>query len=94
MNDTPLVLTSCMTVVGLLLILQYVVRSWSRLKWKGRGSKVRCWRGATSQVRKTAYGGGTLLLRAVMVVIPLLLVMAGDVEMNPGPEGKEKLELM
>ena len=32
-------------------------------------------------------GGGTLLLRAIVVVIPLLLVIAGDVETNPGPGG-------
>ena len=32
-------------------------------------------------------GGGPLLLRAIVVVIPLLLVIAGDVETNPGPEG-------
>ena len=40
------------------------------------------------RVRGTVDGGRTLLLRAVVVVIPLLLVIAGDVEMNPGPEGK------
>ena len=33
-------------------------------------------------------GGGTLRLRAVVVLIPLLLVIAGDVETNPGPGGK------
>ena len=32
-------------------------------------------------------GGGPLLLRAVVVMIPLLLVIAGDVETNPGPGG-------
>ena len=39
-------------------------------------------------LRWTVDGGGTLLLRATVVVIPLLLVIAGDVETNPGPEGK------
>ena len=88
MNDTPLVLKGCMTVVALLLILQYVVHSWSKLKGRGGGGKVRClWRESTSQVAGAVDGGGTLLLRAA-VVIPLLLVIAGDVEMNPGPEGK------
>ena len=52
------------------------------------GGKVRCqWRGSTSQVKGILDGGGTLLLRAFVVVIPLLLVIAGDVERNPGPEG-------
>ena len=88
MNDTPLVLKCCMTVVALSLILQYVVHSWSKLKGKGGGGKVRClWRESTSQVR-TVDGGGMLLLRAIVVVIPLLLVIAGDVETNPGPEGR------
>ena len=89
MSDTPLVLKGCMTVVALSLILQYVVHSWSKLKGKGGGGKVRChWRETTSQVRGTRDGGGILLLRAVVVVISLLLVMAGDVERNPGPRGK------
>ena len=88
MNDTPLVLKGCMTVVALSLILQYVVHSWSKLRGRGGGGKVHChWRGSTFQVKGTMDGGGTLLLRAT-VMIPLLLVIAGDVEMNPGPEGK------
>ena len=55
---------------------------------RGGGGKVRChWQGSSSQVRGTVDGGGTLLLRAIVVVIPLLLVIAGDVERNPGPGG-------
>ena len=89
MNDTPLVLKGCMTVVALSLILQYVVHSWSKLKGRCGGGKVRShWWGSTSQMRRTMDGGGILLLKAVVVLIPLLLVMAGDVERNPGPEGK------
>ena len=90
MNDTPLVLKGCMTVVALSLILQYVVHSWSKLKGRGGGGKVRChWRGSTSRVKRILDGGGTLLLRAIMVVVPLLLVIAGDVELNPGPPNRE-----
>ena len=89
MNDTPLVLKGCITVVTLSLILQYVVHSLSKLKGKGGGGKVCChWRETTSQVRGTRDGGGILLLRAIVVVISLLLVIAGDVERNPGPVGK------
>ena len=91
MNDTSLVLKGCMTVVALSLILHYVVHSWSKLRGRGGGGgKVSChWRAPTSQVRGTLDSGGTLLLRAIVVVIPLLLVIAGDVETNPGPEGKD-----
>ena len=85
MSDTPLVLKGCMTVVALSLILQYVVHSWLKaikLRAKGGGGKVHChWQGSAFQVK------GILLLRAIMVVIPLLLVIAGDVETNPGPGG-------
>ena len=89
MNDTPLVFKGCMTVVALSLILQYLVNSWSKLKRRGGGGKVHChWRGFTSRVIGTMDGGRTLLLRAIVVVIPLLLVMAGDVERNPGPKGR------
>ena len=92
-NDTSLVLKGCMTVVALSLILQYVFHSWPKLKRRGRGSKVYChWQGGMFQVRWQVDGGGTLLLRAIVVVIPLLLVIAGDVETNPGPEGKYCLE--
>ena len=88
MNDTPLVLKGCVMVVALSLILQYVVHSWSKLKGRGGTGKVRChWWGATSQAKRTVDGGGNLLLRAIMVVIPLLLLIAGDVETNPGPNG-------
>ena len=84
MNDTPLLLKGCMTVVSLSLILQCVVHSWPKLN----GSKVHChWRGSTFQVSSIVDGGGTLLLRAIVVMIPLLLLMAGDVETNPGPDG-------
>ena len=94
MNDTPLVLKGCMTVVALSLILQYVVHSWSKLKRRGGGGKVRChWRESTSPVKVTVNSGGTLLLRAIMVVVPLLLVIAGDVETNPGPEGKVSISM-
>ena len=90
MNDTPLVLKGCMTVVALLLLLQYVVHSWSKLKGRSGCGKVHCcWQGTTSQVRGTVDGGGTLLLRATVVLIPLLLVIAGDVETNPGPPKRQ-----
>ena len=77
-----------MTVVALSLILQYIVHSWSKLRGRSGSGKVRChWQGSTSQVKGSLDGGGSLLLRAIVVVIPLLLVIAGDVETNPGPEG-------
>ena len=88
MNDTPLVLKSCMTIVTLTLILQYVVCFWYKLKGRGGGGKVCChWEWSPLQVKRIVYDEGTLLLRAIVVVIPLLLVIAGDVERNPGPEG-------
>ena len=94
MSDTPLVLKGCMTVVTLSLILQCVVCSRSNLKGRGGGGKVHChWWGSTFQVRGTVDGGGTLLLRAIVVVIPLLLVIAGDVETNPGPGGNVSLDV-
>ena len=88
MNDSPLVLKGCITVVALSMVLQYVVHFRSKLRGRGGGGKVRChWRESTSQVKRILDGGGTLLLRAIVVIIPLLLVIAGDVETNPGPGG-------
>ena len=90
LNDTPLVLKGYMAVVALSLILQYVVHSWSKRRGRGGDGKVHChWQaGTTSQVRGTVDGGGTLLLRAVVVLIHLLLVIPGDVETNSGPGDK------
>ena len=45
------------------------------------------WRGSTFRVKGILDGGRPLLLRTFVLVIPLLLVIAGDVETNPGPEG-------
>ena len=89
MSDTPLVLKGCMTVIALSLISKYVVHSWSKLKGRGGSGKVCChWREFTCQVKlKVDGGGGTLLLRAIVVVIGLLLMIADDVETNPGPGG-------
>ena len=43
---------------------------------------------AMTRVRRTVPGGAWMML--LRVVIPLLLVIAGDVERNPGPEGTDK----
>jgi len=86
MNDTPLVLKGCMAVIALSLILQYIAQTWPKLKGRGGGGKLRChWSGTTSEVRRIVGSGGSLLLKAFMVMIPLLLITAGDVELNPGP---------
>ena len=86
-------MNTSITVVALslVLMLQYhVVHSYFKLK--GRG-KARSHQQATvSRVRGKVGSGGTLLLRAIVVVIPLMLVMAGDVETNPGPGGNVVLE--
>ena len=85
---TPLMLKSYLAVVALSLILQYIVHTWSKPKGSV-GGKIRChWREATSRVRETVDDGVTLVLSSSMVVVPLLLVMAGDVELNPGPGGR------
>ena len=90
MSDTPLMVKGYMTVIALLLILQHF---FSKLK-PGRdgGGKVRCqWRETNFRVSEILDDAATLLLRAVAVVIPLLLVVAGDVETNPGPRGIQDL---
>ena len=77
--------------LSLVLMMQYhVVHSYSKLK--GRGKACSHEQATVSRVRGKVDGGGTLLLRAIVVVIPLLLVIAGDVETNPGPGGNVVLE--
>ena len=77
-----------MIVVALSLIPQYAVHFRPKLKGRSGGGKVYCHlQGSTFQANGTVDSGGTFMLRTIVVVLPLLLVMAGDVELNPGPEG-------
>ena len=95
MNNTTTVLKGCMTVVALSLILRYVVHSWTKLNGIGGGGKLHChWKRSTFRVRGTVDGGGTGLVTTFVVVIPLLLVIAGDVEVNPGPPKMEGTVIM
>ena len=95
MNNTTIVLKGCMTVVALSLMLQYVVHSWTKLNGRGGGGKSHYhWKGSTFRVRGTVDGGGTGLVTTFVVVIPLLLVIAGDVEVNPGPPKMEGTVIM
>ena len=89
-NDTSVVLKGCMTVFALSLMLQYIVNGWFRLKERDSSGKRCChWWGSTFNVKGSVNSGGTKLLGVMVVVIPLLLVIAGDVETNPGPHKKE-----
>ena len=96
MNDTPLVLQGCIVVVTLTLILEYTFCSW-RICPKGRGrcGKVRCPKlGGGSVLSAEARGmvgvaSGVHLILQLCVVVLALLLMAGDVERNPGPPKKE-----
>ena len=91
MNSTPLVLQGCMAVVSLSLILRYTLRGrpigrcgcGKVCRPKSRGGSV-----PSADVRGMGVIETCLLLRVCAVVLALLL-MAGDVERNPGPTGKE-----
>ena len=86
MNNTSLVLKG----FALSLMLHCIIRGWFRLKGRGGSGKIRChWWGSTFNVKETVSSGGIKLLRVVVVVMSLLLVMAGDMETNPGPRKKE-----
>lgn len=90
MNDTSPVFKG----FALSLMLHYIVRGWFRLKGRGGSGKIRClcW-GSTLNVKETVSSGGNKLLRVVVVVVmSLLLVMAGDVETNPGPRKNEGID--
>jgi len=96
MNDTPLVLQGCIVVVSLTLILEYVFHSWRIYpKGKGRCGKVRCSKlGGGCVLSAEARGmvgvaSGVHLMLQLCVVVLALLLMAGDVERNPGPLKKE-----
>ena len=95
-NSTPLVLQGCMAVVSLSMILEYVFRRFGGCP-HGRGGcgKVRCPKLGGGSVPNAeargmvGVGSGVCLLLRVCAVVLSLLLMAGDVERNPGPTGKE-----
>ena len=94
LNSTPLLLQGCMAVVSLSLILGNMFRGGSIgrcgcgkvCRPKLRGGSV-----PSAEVRGMADTGiiGVCLLLGVCAVVLSLLLMAGDVERNPGPTGKE-----
>ena len=92
-NTTPLVFQGCMAVVSLSLILEYVFRRRGGcLKWRGWCGKVRCPKlggGSVDARGMVGVGSGVCLLLQVCAVVLSLLLMAGDVERNPGPTDKE-----
>ena len=92
MNSTPLQLQGCMAVVSLSLILVYTFRK----RPTGRSRKVchpklRDGSLLSAEVRGMADTSiiGVYLLLGVCTVVVRLLLMAGDVEKNPGPTGKK-----
>jgi len=96
-DSTPLVLQGCMAVVSLSLILEYAFRrSGGCPKRSGRCGKVRCPKsvrvGSVPSAEARGMAGvdsGVCLLLRVCAVVLSLLLMAGDVERNPGPTDKE-----
>ena len=94
MNSTPLLLQGCMAAVSLTLILGYMFRG-CPIGRCGCGKVCRPkLRGVSvpgKEVRGMVDTGniGVCLLLGVCVVVLVLLLMAGDVERNPGPTGKE-----
>ena len=94
MNSTPLLFQGCMAVVSLSLILGYTLRGrpigrcgcGKVCRPKLRGGSV-----PSAEVSEMAGMGviETCLLLRVCAVVLALLLMAGDVERNPGPTGKE-----
>ena len=96
MNSTPLLLQGCMAVVSLSMILGYTFR-WRLSRRCGCDKMCRPKLGGGGSVpgaevrgmADTSVIGVCLLLEVCAVVLALLLMMAGDVERNPGPTGKE-----
>ena len=93
LNNTPLLLQGCMGVVSLSVILGYTLRG-RPIGTCGCGKVCRP-KLRRGSVRSAEVGGMpsiievSLLLGMCAVVLGLLLIMAGDVERNPGPTGKE-----
>ena len=101
MNDTPLVLQGCILVVSLSLIMEYAVHSWGGCpKGRSRCGKVRYTKLGGGSVPSAEAGGmvgvgsGVHLILQLCAVVLALLLIAGDVERNPGPLKKEGIPCM
>ena len=100
MHSTPLVFQGCLAVVSLSLVLEYAFHKWGGCA-KGRCGcgRVRCPKlgsgsAPSAEARGMAgMGSGVCLLLRVCAVVLSLLLMAGDVERNPGPTDKEGTHL-
>ena len=94
-NSTSLVFQGCLAVVSLSLILEYAFRRCRCPKaTSGCGPRLRSGSGGrhSEEARRgstVGVGSGVSLLLQVCVVVLALLLMAGDVERNPGPTEKE-----
>ena len=94
-NSTPLVFQGCMAVVSLSLILEYAFcrcrcpKATSGCGPKLRSGSLHSHSGEARRGSTVGVGSGISLLLQVCVVLLALLLMAGDVERNPGPTGKE-----
>ena len=99
MNSTPFLLQGCMAVVSLSLLLGYTFHG-RPIGRCGCGKVCRPkLRGGS--VPSAVVGGmtdtgiiGVCLLLGVCAVVLALLLMAGDVERNPDPTGKEGRQLL
>ena len=96
MNSTPLVFQGCMAIVSLSLILEYAFHKWGGCPKRRSGcGKVRCPKLEGGSVpsaessRMAGVGSGVFVLLRVCAVVLSLLLMAGDIERNPGPTDKE-----
>ena len=91
----PLLHQGCVAVVSLSLVLEYSTSRRRPIKRSGCGKvyrpKLRDGSVLSSKVRGMADTGiiDEYLLLGVCTVVLVLLLMAGDVEKNPGPTGKE-----
>ena len=82
-DDIPFALRSCIAGVSLLLVVQCILTFLKKQHIrKALSSFVE---GSYRVVKAVLTSGVPLLLKVCVVVIPLLLLLAGDVERNPGP---------
>jgi len=100
-DSTPLVFQGCLAVVSLSLIMEYVFHKWRGCaKGKGGCGKVRSPKIGSGSVPSTEMRGmvgvdsGVCLLLRMCALVLSLLLMAGDVERNPGPTDKEDTNLL
>ena len=92
-NCTPIAIQAIIACLPLLLILRFLGSCWNKIKCthlvKFHGGLSYLWNKDAKTLVSSAVRVALVLSTAVLLYRRILLILAGDVELNPGPQMSE-----